>query len=49
LNYNGIGGDGKFIVTPEGTKAIAEALPHCPNLQVLRCASPTLQKRDSGL
>ena len=32
----------KLIATPEGPKAIAAALPHCPNLQSLRCAKPPL-------
>jgi hypothetical protein len=46
LNSNTIGGYlehgtyGKFIPTPEGPKAIAAALPHCGNLQSLRCTGP---------
>jgi len=45
LNSNYIGGHyegNRFIATPEGPKAIAEALPHCSSLQSLSLADNNL-------
>jgi hypothetical protein len=44
LNNNRIGayycGGGEWVTTPDGARAIATALPHCRNLQALRCTDP---------